>query len=241
MNIWWESRKEKISWSFSAKHDLDILIIGSVCTDGAHVMLEHKSRFFALMKQEIPHLQGIHCFLHRHALATKTLSLSLKNVLNICVKTINWIRGCVVNHRPALSRFWKREFSFAFPRRSLLAFTWESFNTLLRIARRSKSFAKSTWLWSFQRNEINRILLNASLVERHFQPRERTECFYTREKYKHIKLLWKLNAFEEKLHIWCQLVTRGNLSNFLSLEETVDEDVSLIPSECEEIVNHLET
>ena len=37
----------------------------------------------------------------------------------------------------------------------------------------------------------------------------------------------------------CQLVKRGNLSNFPSLEEIVDDDESIIPNVCEESVNHL--
>ena len=55
-----------------------------------------------------------------------------------------------------------------------------------------------------------------------------------------LKCREKLNAFKEKLHIWCRRVKRGNLSNFPSLIEIVDDDESLIPSVCEEIVDHLE-
>ena len=45
-------------------------------------MLGNKSFFFALLRQDIPHLKGTHCFLHRHALASKTLPLKLKNFLD---------------------------------------------------------------------------------------------------------------------------------------------------------------
>ena len=55
-----------------------------------------------------------------------------------------------------------------------------------------------------------------------------------------LKCREKLNAFKEKLHIWCRRVKRGNLSNFPSLVEMVDDDESLISSVCEEIVHHLE-
>ena len=51
------------------------------------------------MKKEIPDLQVPHCFLHRHALASKTLPPNLKKVLDTCVKIINWIRGRALNHR----------------------------------------------------------------------------------------------------------------------------------------------
>ena len=55
-----------------------------------------------------------------------------------------------------------------------------------------------------------------------------------------LKCCKKLNAFKEKLHIWCRRVKRGNLSNFFSLVEMVDDNESLIPNVCEEIVDHLE-
>jgi len=58
---------------FFAKCELNIQSIGFVCTDGAPAVLGNKSGFSTLMQQEIQHLQGTHCFLHRHALASKTL------------------------------------------------------------------------------------------------------------------------------------------------------------------------
>ena len=68
-------------------------------TDGAPAMLGNNSGSFALLKQEIPHLQGTHCFLHRHALASKKLLPKLKNVFNTSVKTTNLIRDRALNHR----------------------------------------------------------------------------------------------------------------------------------------------
>ena len=100
--------------NFFCENDLDIQIIGSVCTDGAPAMLGNKSGLFALLKQYFPHLQGTQCFLHRHALALKTLSSKFKNVLlNISVKAINWIRVRALNHRlfKSLSQDYGREHS----------------------------------------------------------------------------------------------------------------------------------
>ena len=54
--------------------------------------------FFALLNQDILHLQGTHCFIHQHALSSKTLRSKLKNVLDNSVKAIKWIRGCALNH-----------------------------------------------------------------------------------------------------------------------------------------------
>ena len=83
---------------FFVKHDLDIQIINSVFTDGAPAILGNNSRFFALSKQEILHLQDTHCFPYRHALASKTLPPKLKNLLDTSVKTINLIRGRALKH-----------------------------------------------------------------------------------------------------------------------------------------------
>jgi hypothetical protein len=47
------------------------------------------SGFLALVKNEAPHAVVIHCFLHRHALATKTLPATLTEVLSTAIKVIN--------------------------------------------------------------------------------------------------------------------------------------------------------
>ena len=78
---------------------MDIQSIGAMCTDGAPAMLGNKSGSIALMKQKIPHLQGIHGFLHRHTLASNASTTKLKKVLDFFFSTINWIRGYALNHR----------------------------------------------------------------------------------------------------------------------------------------------
>ena len=49
--------------NFFAKHKLDIQNIGFVFTDDALAMLGNKPGFSALIKQEIPHLQGTVSFI----------------------------------------------------------------------------------------------------------------------------------------------------------------------------------
>ena len=39
--------------------------MGSVCTDGAPAMTEHRSGFAALMKQVAPHIVSSHCAIHK--------------------------------------------------------------------------------------------------------------------------------------------------------------------------------
>ena len=73
-------------------------MIGSICTDGAPAMLGNRSGFAAVLKNKIPQLKVTHCQLHRQALAFKTLPQCLKNALNSCVKIMNYIRDCALNH-----------------------------------------------------------------------------------------------------------------------------------------------
>jgi hypothetical protein len=62
-------------------------------------MLGNTSGFATLVKKEAPHVVVTHCFLHRHALATKTLPTTLKEVLPTAIKVINFIRSRSLNHR----------------------------------------------------------------------------------------------------------------------------------------------
>ena len=73
--------------------------LGSICTDGAPAMLGNKFGFAALVKNGVPNVNVTHCMLHRYALAAKTLPPSLKEVLSVCVKVVNFVRSRAINHR----------------------------------------------------------------------------------------------------------------------------------------------
>lgn len=80
--------------NFFSKHKLNYKKkLGSLCTDGAPSMLGKSSGFTALIKKEIPDIIITHCFLHRHALASKTLPTNLKEVMTTAVKVVNFIRA----------------------------------------------------------------------------------------------------------------------------------------------------
>jgi hypothetical protein len=57
----------------------------TLCTDGAPAMLANTSGFATSVKKEAPHFVATHCFLQRHALATKTLPTTLKEVLSTAI------------------------------------------------------------------------------------------------------------------------------------------------------------
>ena len=70
-------------------------------------MLGNKSGFAALVKKEAPNVTVTHCMLHRHALAAKSLPLTLKEILSHCVKMVTFIRSlllCFICHIPPFTR-----------------------------------------------------------------------------------------------------------------------------------------
>jgi hypothetical protein len=72
---------------FFSKNGLDWKTkLGFICTGGAPSMLGKKSRFGALVQVEAPQVVIIHCFLHRHSLASKTLSPRLKSAMDTAVQ-----------------------------------------------------------------------------------------------------------------------------------------------------------
>lgn len=66
---------------FIDKHKLSWKKLIGVCTDGAPAMLGSRSGFVQLIKEKNPNVITIHCFIHRQALAAKTLSNELYDVL----------------------------------------------------------------------------------------------------------------------------------------------------------------
>lgn len=65
----------------------------SICTDGCPAMVGHLKGFLALVKKENPDIIFTHCFLHREALAAKSLVPELNDVLQSVVKMVNFIKS----------------------------------------------------------------------------------------------------------------------------------------------------
>ncbi|XP_065675670.1 protein FAM200A-like [Hydra vulgaris] len=70
-----------------------------ITTDGAPAMMGCKSGLQTRIKEIAPNVVGVHCFIHRQALATKTLPGSLKTVFNQLVKFVNHIKSSAFNTR----------------------------------------------------------------------------------------------------------------------------------------------
>ena len=85
--------------NFFRDNDLLWHIVYAICLDGTRVMLERNSGFGTLLKTNAPHITVTYCLLHRHALATKTFTPKLKEVLKIVVEYVNYVRNNAMKYR----------------------------------------------------------------------------------------------------------------------------------------------
>ncbi|XP_051774916.1 protein FAM200A-like [Erpetoichthys calabaricus] len=70
-----------------------------ICTDEAAAMTGHKSGVVARVRTVSPNIISTHCMIHREALASKNLNESYSEVLNTCIKLVNWIKCRLLNGR----------------------------------------------------------------------------------------------------------------------------------------------
>lgn len=70
-----------------------------VCTDGAASMTGVHRGVVKQIQQRAPDAKKTHCFLHRENLATKQMSPELNEVINVAVKTVNFIKKSALNSR----------------------------------------------------------------------------------------------------------------------------------------------
>ena len=74
-------------------------IVYAIFLNGARVMLERNFGFVTLLKADAPHITVTHCLLYRHALATKTFTPKLAEVLKIVVEYVSYVRSNAMKHR----------------------------------------------------------------------------------------------------------------------------------------------
>ena len=89
----------KLIENFFEEEELDWDKVGSICTDGAPAMLGARSGFLELVKRKNSNVIGTHCIIHREALASRTMSLPLKQTLDSAIKVINYINASALNTR----------------------------------------------------------------------------------------------------------------------------------------------
>ncbi|XP_068214344.1 protein FAM200C-like [Palaemon carinicauda] len=82
-------KENKLSW--------DSLI--GVCTDGAPAMVGLRSGFITKVKEKNPSVISTHCIIHRESLASRTLPDEMRDVLNVAIKVVNFIKSGALNSR----------------------------------------------------------------------------------------------------------------------------------------------
>uniref|UniRef100_K7FQX6 Uncharacterized protein n=1 Tax=Pelodiscus sinensis TaxID=13735 RepID=K7FQX6_PELSI len=83
--------------NFFEVHVLDWVSLVGVTTDGAPTKLGSRLGFQMLVKQCASMATGVHCFIHREALASKTLPDQLNTVFKGLVKVANHIKSSALN------------------------------------------------------------------------------------------------------------------------------------------------
>jgi hypothetical protein len=84
---------------FMSEVEISLQNCAGICTDGERSMTGRNSGLVARIKEVAPMAKWIHCSIHREALATKKISLRLKNVLDSAVKIVNFIKARPLNSR----------------------------------------------------------------------------------------------------------------------------------------------
>lgn len=226
---------------FFEKHQIKWEKVGSVCTDGAPAMIGNRSGFAALVKESVPDLIMKHCVLHRHALAAKTLPPHLKEVLSVCVKVVNFIRGCPLNH----SVFKLLCEEMGSEHQVLLFHTevwWLSRGKILnRIAELHAEIA--IFLREYQSNsaenfEDEMFILSLSYLTDIFSHLNDLNLSMQGMFANSLVCAEKVEAFKKKLSLWKHRIQGGNVGSFPILDEKLG-DKTVSPMLVENIVAHL--
>ena len=70
-----------------------------VCSDVAPAMLSSRSGFQKLVKDKSPEVTGVHCVIHRQALACKTIPPQLLEMMSTIINIVNFIKFSALNTR----------------------------------------------------------------------------------------------------------------------------------------------
>ena len=202
---------------FFEKHQIKWEKLRSVCTDGAPAMIGKKSGFAALLKKKVPDIIVKHYFLHRHALAAKTLPPNLKDVLSICVRVVNFIRG-----RPLYHRLFKLFCEEMGSEHQVLLFhtevRWLSRGKILtRMAELKDEIA--IFLREYQSNFADKFedevfILSLSYLADIFSHLNDLNMFMQGMYANHVLCSEKIEAFKKKLALWKRRVVGGSVANF---------------------------
>ena len=212
-----------------------------VCTDGAPAMLGARSGLQMLDRDRSPDAVSMHCMIHRQALALKTLPESLQNVLNIAIKTVNFVKLSALN----TCLFRKLCSEMNAEQLNLLYYTrvrWLSKGNILarvfELREELQEFLNSQEkhkLESFYRD--NTFIFQLSYLVDIFGQLNCLNLEMQRKNTTVLNFMDALNAFVQKLDNWQQKVDNGNFAMFEALSSMIDGNLNWNLSS--EILAHL--
>ena len=83
--------------NFFRENQLSWESLAGACTDGAPDMTGLKSGFIKRVKEKYSSVIGTHCTLHRKVLPSKTLPYEMKEVLDLSIEIVNYIKAGSLN------------------------------------------------------------------------------------------------------------------------------------------------
>ena len=230
--------------TFFENNNLSWVNLCGVCTDGAPAMIGSRSGFQALVKHRAPAVKGVHCMIHRQALASKTLPESLSNVLQQSISLVNYIKSSALN-----TRLFKELCEETEAEHNVLLFNtrvrWLSKGNMtarvLRLRNEIKIFCEKhrktdfvAWL-----DHAEWQLSLAYLVDI-FEQLNKLNLLMQGRHTNIIKFVDALKSFLCKLRIWSKKVLDGNYSMFKSISTMLEMGNKQMPVLLQEnIIFHL--
>ncbi|XP_067940530.1 zinc finger BED domain-containing protein 5-like [Watersipora subatra] len=228
---------EKLSWEN----------LCNCCTDAVPSMLGSSSGFQTRVKQLVPDVKGVHCMIHRQALAAKTFPKSFSAILNQVFRIVNYIKGVSLNSRlfKELCENMEAEHQvllyhtnvYWLFKGNVTARTFKLREEIKIFCEQNNKAEFKIWL----KDEV--WLHNLAYLANIFDQINKLNCQMQGRNTNIVKFTDALKAFLCKLELWRKKLAQDNFSMFellsLILEPKDKESISMPESLQSNIISHL--
>ena len=220
---------------------LDWSKLVAVATDGAPAMCSERVGLVGLLKDKVKklgeYISAIHCIIHQEALCGK--KIQMKNVMDVVVKTVNFIRARSLNHRQFTSFLSSMESEYG----ELLYHTEVRWLTRGNVLRRFFALREEIGLFmAMKKNDIPE-LCNPTFI---------SNLAFLTDLTDHLNMLNRslqgpkqvitimydcVKAFKCKLLLWRKQLENGNFAHFKTLQSLGKVDAECLTEYVEMIAN----